>query len=70
MELKSIVSDGMYTFAIFTDADIRRRFRVRRSTGAVQVFSDASGKSGARWRRPTKATQDWVRSTIAAAQET
>lgn len=65
MELKSIVGDGMYTFAIIADANIRRRYRVRRTTGAVQVFSDMPGRAGARWRRPTKATRDWVSRAIA-----
>ena len=70
MELKSIVGDGMYTFAIIADANIRRRYRVRRTTGAVHVFSDMPGRAGACWRRPTKATRDRVSRAIASAQRT
>jgi len=70
MELKSIVGDGRYVFAIIADANNRRRYRVRRTTGAVQVFADGPVRAGARWRRPTRATQDWVRRAIASAQGT
>ena len=57
MEIKSIVGDGMYTFAIVADAAQWRRYRMRRSTGAVQVFT------GAHWQRP-RATQVRIRGVI------
>ncbi len=42
MEIKSIVGDGMYTFAIIAQANTRHRYRMRRSTGAVQIFTGGS----------------------------
>jgi hypothetical protein len=62
MEIESIVGDGMYTFAIVANANVRRRYRVRRSTGAIQVFTD----NGSHWRRPSLSTADGVRLAIAA----
>jgi hypothetical protein len=62
MEIKSIVGDGMYTFAIVANADMRRRYRVRRSTGAIQVFTE----DGGHWNTPSSLTADRVRRAIAA----
>jgi hypothetical protein len=62
MEIESIVGDGMYTFAIVANANVRPRSRVRRSTGAIQVFTD----NGSHWRRPSLSTADGVRLAIAA----
>ena len=58
----SIIADGMYTFAIVANADIRRRYRVRRSTGAIQVFAE----DGSDWHTPASLTADRVRRAIAA----
>jgi hypothetical protein len=49
MEIKSIVGDGMYTFAIIADANVRRRYRMRRRTGAIQVFADQQDRTGSGW---------------------
>jgi hypothetical protein len=62
MEIKSIVGDGMYTFAIISNADIRRRYRVRRSTGAIRVFTE----DGGHWNTPSSLTADRMRRAIAA----
>ena len=64
MEIKSVVGDGMYTFAIIAHVNTRHRYRMRRSTGAVQIFT------GAHWQRPTKATQARVRRAIDLVQRT
>jgi hypothetical protein len=64
MEIKSIVGDGMYTFAIVADAEVRRRYRLRRSTGAIQVFADQQSRAGSQWRRPSFVTAEKVRRTI------
>ena len=50
MEIKSVGGDGIYTFAVVTDGNIRRRYRVRRSTGAIEEFSGRRGRFD--WRRP------------------
>jgi hypothetical protein len=67
MEIKSIVGDGMYTFAIVTDANVRRRYRLRRSTGAIQVFTEQQGRAGSHWRRPPLPIAQKVRRAIAGA---
>ena len=64
MELKSIVGDGMYTFAIIADANIGVGTACGERRGRPG-FSDMPGRAGARWRRPTKATRDWVSRAIA-----
>ena len=67
MEIKSIVGDGMYTFAIIADANVRRRYRMRRRTGAIQVFADQQDRTGLGWGKPSFATALKVRRAIAAA---
>jgi hypothetical protein len=67
MEIKSIVGDGMYTFAIIADANTRRRYRMRRQTGAIQVVSDQRDRTGSGWSKPSFATAEKVRRAIAAA---
>lgn len=66
MEIKSIVGDGMYTFAIIADANVRRRYRMRRRTAAIQVFAERD-RTGSGWGKPSFATAVKVRRAIATA---
>jgi hypothetical protein len=68
VEIKSIVGDGMYTFAIVADADadVRRLCRLRRSTGAVQVFAGEQSGTGSHWLRSSFVTAEKVRGAITA----
>jgi hypothetical protein len=68
MEIKSIVADGMYTFAIVADAKVRRRYRLRRSTGAIQVFTDQQNGTSSHWRRPSFVTAEKVRRAITSTR--
>ena len=66
MEIKSMGGDGMYTFAIVADANVRRRYRVRRRTGAIQVFANPRDQVGSHWRSPPPLTAAQVKRAMAS----
>ena len=65
MEIKSVGGDGMYRFAIIAHGNSRRRFRVRRSTGALEEFSARRGQFN--WRKPPFWAARRIKREIASA---
>ena len=64
MEIKTIVEDGVHVFAVVGRANIRRRYRMQRVTGAVaSFFPDKTGNR--RWRSLSPGMSLKIRRAIA-----